>query len=449
MNIKDWQERDLAHIWHPCSQMKDYEELPPIIIDHGKGVYLYDINGKEYLDIVSSWWCNLLGHCNPKINQSVKNQIDRLEHVIFANFSHQPAIELVEQLLEVIPKGLNRFNFSDNGSASVECALKMAFQYQYQTGKQEKIKFMCLSDGYHGETIGALSVGTLDLYAKIYNPMLMDTLRIQSPDCYRCPYGKCRECCNCECFEHAEKMFETHAHETCAIIIEPLVQGSAGMRIYPPLYLKKLRKLCDEYDVLLIADEIATGFGRTGKMFAFDHAEVSPDIMCISKGLTGGYMPMAITITTDKIYDAFYDDYNKGTAFMHSHTYSGNPLGCACGLAVQKILKEDNVIEKAQKNALYLHEELESTLKNHKNVGEIRHIGLINAIELVEDKSNKQGFNSNLRIGYEIYKKALNRGLLLRPLGNVLYFNPPLIINPNEIDIAINKCVKSIKDVLK
>lgn len=446
--MNTWQDRDLAHIWHPCSQMKDYETLKPIVIDHGKGIYLYDINGNEYIDIVSSWWCNLLGHCNPKINESVKHQLDTLEHVIFANFTHKPVIELTEQLMEIIPKGLNKFNFSDNGSASIECSLKMSFQYHYQTGHPEKTKFMCLSDGYHGETIGALSVGTLDLYAKIYNPMLMDTIRVQAPDCYRCSYGKSRECCNCECFEHAEKSFEKHAHEVCAMIVEPLLQGSAGMRIYPPLYLKKLRKLCDEYNVLLIADEIATGFGRTGKMFAFDHADVSPDIMCISKGLTGGYMPMAITITTDKIYDAFYDDYNKGTAFMHSHTYSGNPLGCACALAVQKIFKEDNILQNAQINAEYLHNELLKRLGNHKNVGEIRHIGLINAIELVKDKSTKEDFPSNIRLGYQIYQKALKRGLLLRPLGNVLYFNPPLIISPNEIDLAIDRCAKSIEDVL-
>ena len=210
--MSTWQERDLAHIWHPCSQMKDYETLKPIVIDHGKGIYLYDIDGNEYIDIVSSWWCNLLGHCNPTINECVKNQIDTLEHVIFANFTHKPAIELTEQLMNVIPKGLNKFNFSDNGSAAVECSLKMAFQYHYQTGHPEKIKFMCLSDGYHGETIGALSVGTLDLYAKIYNPMLMDTIRVQAPDCYRCPYGKNRDDCNCECFEHAEKSAGSGQH---------------------------------------------------------------------------------------------------------------------------------------------------------------------------------------------------------------------------------------------
>lgn len=444
-----WEERDLKYIWHPCSQMKDYEELPPIVIDHGNGVHLYDIQGNEYIDIVSSWWCNLLGHCNPKINEAIKSQLDTLEHVIFANFSHKPAIELCEKLMEIIPKGLCKFNFSDNGSAAVECALKMAFQYQYQTGKTQKTKFMCLTEGYHGETIGALSVGSMDLYAKIYRPMLMDTVHIEAPDCYRCPFGKNRDSCKAECICHAEKAFEEHADECCALIVEPLLQGSAGMRIYPPVYLKKLRELCDKYDVLLIADEIATGFGRTGKMFACDHAGISPDIMCISKGLTGGYMPMAITITTKEIYDAFYDDYNKGKAFMHSHTYSGNPLGCAAALAVQKILKEDNILENAAETGKYLHNRLMEKLSHKPYVGEIRHLGLINGIELVKDKETKEGFESEKRVGYEIYKIALKKGLLLRPLGNVLYFNPPLVITKEEIDCAVDRCVSAVEEYFK
>ncbi|MGN0613567.1 MAG: adenosylmethionine--8-amino-7-oxononanoate transaminase [Porcipelethomonas sp.] len=448
MNYNELVNEDLKYIWHPCSQMKDYEELPPVPIDHGDGVKLYSADGKEYIDIVSSWWCNLLGHCNKKINESVKQQLDKLEHVIFANFTHEPAVKLCGELMKIIPEGLCKFNFSDNGSAAVECSLKMAFQYQYQTGKPQKKRFMCLSDGYHGETIGALSVGTMDLYAKIHKPMLMDTIRIEAPDCFRCKYGKCRDTCSCECFCHAEREFEKHANETAAVIVEPLLQGSAGMRIYPPLYLKKLRELCDRYDVLLIADEIATGFGRTGKMFAFDHAGVSPDIMCISKGLTGGYMPMAITITTQKIYDAFYADYSEGKAFMHSHTYSGNPLGCACALAVQKIFREENILEKAQEKAVYLHNRLKEELGNYKYMGEIRHIGLINAMELVEERDTKKAFDSRKRTGYQIYKKALKNGLILRPLGDVLYFNPPLTITEAELDQAIELCKKSIKDIL-
>ncbi|URZ03556.1 Adenosylmethionine-8-amino-7-oxononanoate aminotransferase [Clostridium felsineum] len=441
-------EKDLKYIWHPCSQMKDYEELKPIIIDHGKGIYLYDKEGKEYIDIVSSWWCNLLGHCNPKINEYIKNQLDKLEHVIFANFSHEPAIELCEELIKVLPKGLTKFNFADNGSASVECALKMSFQYQYQTGNKKKTKFMCLSEGYHGETIGALSVGGMDLYAKIYKPMLMDAIHVQAPDCYRCSYGKDRKSCEVECFEHLEKAFEKWGEETCAIIVEPLLQGSAGMKIYPASYLRKLRRLCDEYKVLLIADEIATGFGRTGKMFAFDHAKVSPDIMCVSKALTGGYMPMSITITTEKIYNAFYDDYNKGKAFMHSHTYSGNPLSCSAALAVQKILREENILDNAKIKAEYLNSKLNNALLENPHIGEIRHIGLINAMELVTNKETKEGYDPRLRIGYEIYKRALNKGLILRPLGNVLYFNPPLNIKEDEIDKAVSICKEVIEDFL-
>lgn len=441
-------EKDLKYIWHPCSQMKDYETLKPIVIDHGKGVYLYDSEGKAYLDVVSSWWCNLLGHSHPAVNAALKAQLDQIEHVIFANFTHEPAIQLCETLTEILPQGLIKFNFSDNGSASVECALKMAFQYQHQSGHPEKQKFMCLTEGYHGETIGALSVGALDLYAKIYQPMLMDTIRIEAPDCYRCAYGKERGSCGTECFENAEAQFVAHAHECCAVIVEPLLQGSAGMRIYPPAYLRKLRKLCDRYNVLFIADEIATGFGRTGRMFACDHAGISPDIMCISKGLTGGYLPMAITVTTQQIFDAFYDDYNRGKAFMHSHTYSGNPLGCAAALAVQKVLREDHILETAVENAPVLKNMLLDALADHPNVGEIRQIGLINAIELVRDKSAKTAFDSRLRTGYQIYQAALSDGLLLRPLGDVLYFNPPLIINPQEMQSAVEKCVRSIHHVL-
>ena len=442
------EEKDLQYIWHPCSQMKDYEDLPPIVIDHGEGVYLYDIYGKEYIDIVSSWWCNLLGHCNPVIKDSIKSQLDKLEHVIFANFTHEGAISLCEQLSEFLPKELVKFNFSDNGSAAVECALKMAFQYQYQVGKPEKKRFMCLSDGYHGETIGALSVGSMDLYAKIYKPMLIDTIQIEAPDCYRCLYGKSRDDCDCKCFEKAEIAFEKYDAQTAAMIVEPLLQGSAGMRIYPPLYLKKLRKLCTKHDVLLIADEIATGFGRTGKMFACDHAGIIPDIMCLSKGLTGGYMPMSITVTTDKVYNAFYADYSEGKAFMHSHTYSGNPLGCAAALGVLKVLKEENILETTRKTAKYLNEQMRKTFSDHPYVGEIRSIGLIHAIELVQDKDSKKPFDSSLRMGYQIYKEALKLGLVLRPLGNVLYFNPPLTITSKELAKAIQITKSAMGNVI-
>lgn len=234
----DWQKEDLKYIWHPCSQMKDYETLPPIVIERGKGINLYDINGKCYKDVISSWWCNLLGHCHPRINAAIKKQVDTLEHVIFANFSHKTAITLCQELMKVLPKGLCKFNFADNGSSAIEMALKMSFQYHYQTGNPQKKRFMALADAYHGETLGALAVGGVDLYSELYKPLLLDVIRIEGLDCYRCKYGKCRDCCNCECFEKAEEAFAKYADETAAIIVEPLLQGSAGMKVYPPLYLK-------------------------------------------------------------------------------------------------------------------------------------------------------------------------------------------------------------------
>ncbi len=444
----NWQKEDLKYIWHPCSQMKDYETLPPIVVERGNGINLYDTNGKCYKDVISSWWCNLLGHCNPRINNAVKNQIDSLEHVIFANFTHKPAITLCQELMKVLPKGLCKFNFADNGSSAIEMALKMSFQYHYQTGNMQKKHFMALTDAYHGETLGALAVGGVDLYSELYKPIMMDVIRIQAPDCYRCPYNKCRDNCSCECFEDAEKQFEKYGDETSAIIIEPLLQGSAGMRIYPPLYLKKLRQICDKYKVHLIADEIATGYGRTGRMFACNHAGISPDIMCLSKGLTGGYMPMALAITTQEIYDAFYDDYLKGKAFMHSHTYAGNPLACSAAVEVLKILKEENIIEKASEKGKYFNKIIREKFLSHKNVGEVRSIGLINAIELVKDKNTKEPLDYKNRTGYQIYKKALEKGVILRPLGDVIYFNPPLIIEKEDMDLVTDIALEALKEIL-
>jgi adenosylmethionine-8-amino-7-oxononanoate aminotransferase len=328
-------------------------------------------------------------------------------------------------------------------------AMKMSFQYHQQTGNPQKKRFMALTDAYHGETIGALSVGACDLYSEIYKPILIDVVRVEGPDCFKCPYGKCRDNCSCECFEHAQKTFEEFGDETCAMLVEPLLQGSAGMKIYPALYLTKLRALCDKYNVHLIADEIATGYGRTGKMFAFDHAGVSPDIMCLSKGLTGGYMPMSICVTTQDIYDAFYDDYGKGKAFMHSHTYAGNPLACSAAIEVLNILKDEQIIPKAVEKAKYFNKIINEKFLDLPYVGEVRHIGLVNAIEIVKDKKSKNNYPSNLRLGYQIYKKALKKGVLLRPLGDVIYFNPPLIIEPEDMDFVTDVAKECMLEVMK
>ncbi|MEG0013031.1 MAG: adenosylmethionine--8-amino-7-oxononanoate transaminase [Cellulosilyticaceae bacterium] len=441
----DYVKKDLEYIWHPCSQMKDYEAFSPIVIEKGEGLYLYDIEGNKYADAVSSWWCNLFGHANPKINKAIKNQLDNLEHVIFANFSNKPAIELCDKLHKLLPEGLTKFFFTDNGSAAVEAALKMSFQYHAQMGKTHKKRFMALTDAYHGETIGALSVGDLDLYTEVYKPLMIDVTRVQGPDCYRCPYGFNRESCQAQCFDKVEEVLAEVGEEVSAFIIEPIIQAAAGMKMYSPSYLKKLRQVCDTYDIHLIADEIAVGFGRTGKMFACEHAGISPDMMCLSKGLTGGYMPMALVATTKDIYDAFYSDYLEGKAFMHSHTYSGNALGCSAALAVLDIFESEAILEKMQRKAVLFHEKIQSAFKGYPYVGEIRQMGLINAIELVEDKANKKSFDKRLRVGYEIYKIAVSNGLILRPLGDVLYFNPPINITEEDMNYMIEVCKKSME----
>ena len=441
-------EKDLKYIWHPCSQMKDYEELPPIIIKKAKGLYLYDHEDKAYADVISSWWCNLFGHCNNRISTAVERQLHTLEHVIFANFSHEGAINLCEKLANLLPEGLEKFCFTDNGSAAIEASMKMSFQYHHQTGNPQKKKFMALSEAYHGETLGALSVSGVDLYSKIYKPILLDINRIPGPDCYNCPYNLKKDSCKAECFSRCEEIFEKHGEETAAFIIEPMLQAAAGMKIYSPVYLKKLRKICDEYNVHLIADEIAAGYGRTGKMFACEHSGISPDIMCLSKGLTGGYMPMALAVTTKKIYDAFYADYKDGKAFMHSHTYSGNPLACSAALEVLKIFEDENILENNIDKAKYFNSEIYKIFSNLDYIGDIRSIGLINAIQIVKNKEKKEAFPAENRTGYQIYKRALNKGLLLRPLGDVIYFNPPLNITKEEINSVISIASEVIKGTI-
>ncbi|MEF2914195.1 MAG: adenosylmethionine--8-amino-7-oxononanoate transaminase [Succinivibrio sp.] len=442
--IKQRADFDRAHIWHPAAQMKDYESFPPVEVAKAKGCILYTQDNREIIDIVSSWWCNLLGHCNDEISSSVSKQLFELEHVIFANFTHPGAIELVEKLLKIVPKGIEHFNFADNGSSSVEMALKIAFQFQHQIGQTKRVRFACLDEDYHGETIGALSVGAMDLYSKIYKPMMMDNIHIPVPDMYRNTDVE-------STLQKARKLFEKHGHELCALIVEPILQGAAGMRIYPKEYLKGLYDLCREYGVLFIADEIATGFFRTGKMFACDHAEITPDIMCLSKAITGGYMPMSVVCTTHEVYKAFYADYSQMKAFVHSHTYAGNPLACAAANAVLDILNEGSVVSQASENAKWLSEEFERRFASHENIGQHRHIGLINAIEIVKDRDTKESFDSNLRLGYTIYQDAMKNGLLLRPIGDVLYFNPPLNIDRDtltkSLDIAQEVIFSNIEKI--
>ncbi|HHY05027.1 MAG TPA: adenosylmethionine--8-amino-7-oxononanoate transaminase [Thermoanaerobacterales bacterium] len=444
--MNEYIKKDLEYIWHPCSQMKDYEDFPPIVIEKGHGCYLYDMEGNKYLDCISSWWTTTFGHSNRRINDALKKQVDQIEHVIFANFSNKPAIEIAEKLIKITPDRLKKVYFADNGSSAVEIALKMSFHYHQHKGNEKKTRFVAISDAYHGETLGSLSVCDLDLYNQIYKPLLLNTLRVEGPDCFRCKYNKTRENCNAECFEHMEKALRENHEELCSVIIEPMVQGAAGMKIYSPVYLKKLREACDKYDIILIADEIAVGFGRTGKMFACEHADISPDIMCLSKGLSAGYMPMSAVLTSEDIYNKFYGEYKELKAFLHSHTYAGNAMACAIATENIKIFEEEKVLEKNKAKGELIKKLTLEKAKDHPHVGEVRNLGMITAIELVKDKKTKEGFPWEERVGYEIYKIALKKGLLLRPIGNVLYFLPPYVIGEKEMHFMVDKCFESIDE---
>jgi adenosylmethionine---8-amino-7-oxononanoate aminotransferase len=430
--------RDLAHVWHPCTQMKDHERHVPMIpVRRGEGVWLEDFEGRRYLDAVSSWWVNLFGHANPRINAAVRAQLEELEHVILAGFTHEPIIELTEQLVALAPRGLDRCFYADNGSAAVEVAVKMSFHYWRNVGHPEKRRFVTLSNSYHGETLGALAVGNVELYKSIYRPLLMEVITVPSPDCFEREPGESWEQHSRRKFAHMENALARHSRETAAVIVEPLVQCAGGMRMYDPVYLALLREACDRHEVHLIADEIAVGFGRTGTMFACEQARIRPDMMCLSKGLTAGYLPLSVVMTTEPIFAAFYDEYARMTAFLHSHSYTGNALACAAARACLAIFREDRVIERNRSLADYLGERAR-TLADHPHVAEVRQHGMIVAVEMVREKARREPYSWQERRGLTVYRHALERGVLLRPIGNVIYFMPPYVINAEQIDLMVD-----------
>ncbi|CAA6818182.1 MAG: Adenosylmethionine-8-amino-7-oxononanoate aminotransferase (EC [uncultured Sulfurovum sp.] len=420
---------DLKNIWHPCTQMKDHETLPLIPINRGKGIYLYDFDDKSYIDAISSWWVNIFGHVNEHISTRVKEQLDTLEHVLLAGFTHKPAVNLAEKLVNLTPKGLDKVFFADNGSSAVEVALKMSFHYHRNKGENRPL-FLSLSNSYHGETIGALSVGDVELYKETYAPLLISC--IQTP----VPEDQSEEAAQSAALE-LEKILEERGAEISALIIEPLVQGAGYMHMYHPLYITLAKEICSKYGVHLIADEIMTGFGRTGTMFACEQAGVTPDFMTVSKGLTGGYLPLAITMTTVDVYNAFYCDYNEYKAFLHSHSYTGNPLACAAALATIELFEASDVIGDNKKKSTYILEKLQK-FKELPNVKEVRQTGMIAAVEL-------KGYTAQERIGLKVYQYGLDNGVLLRPLGHIVYFMPPYIITEDEIDKMIDTAYEAIK----
>ena len=426
---KTWIDKDREYIWHPFTQMKEHL---PILIERAKGVYLYDDKGNKYIDAVSSWWVNTLGHANERLNKVMYEQAQTMEHVIFSGFTHKSAIELAEKLVEFTCPKLTKVFYSDNGSTAVEVALKMAYQYQVHKGRPEKSKFIAFENSYHGDTIGAVSVGGVDLYHKVYKPLLFDIYQGMSPTCYRCPVGYSKETCKAQCLDTVEATLKEHSKNIAGVIIEPLIQCAGGMIVYPPKHLKRLRELCDKYDVLLILDEVATGFYRTGKLFAYEHADIEPDIMCIAKGITAGYMPLSATMSSQEIFDAFYDDWDKMKTFFHGHSYTANPLATRIAVENLKILKEENIQEQVEKKSTLLAFELEK-FRELKYVGDVRYIGMVGAIELVADKETKEPFEPYERIGTRIYNRALELGAVLRPLGDVIYFMPPYVISEDEL----------------
>ena len=424
--------RDLDVIWHPCTQMKDHETLPMIPIKKAHGVYLEDFEGNSYIDAISSWWVNMFGHTNKYINDKIKEQLDTLEHVILAGFTHKQVVLLSERLVKLTPEGLDKCFYSDNGSSAVEVALKMSYHAHLNDGNKEKTIFVSLTNSYHGETIGALSVGDVELYKDTYGPLLLETLQTPVP-----------KDMSLKAALNAAKAFADlcakEAYKISAIIVEPLIQGAGSMHMYHPEFLVQVREICTKYNVHLIADEVMVGFGRTGELFACSKVKISPDFLVLSKGLTGGYLPLSVVLTSNDIYAKFYCDYNEHKAFLHSHSYTGNALACSAANATLDIFENDNIIEKNRVLAAYMSEKLEKFL-TLANVKSIRQTGMVCAIDL-------KNYDSKLRMGLKVYQYGLKHGVLLRPLGNVIYFMPPYVITNAEIDKMMDTAYTAIQEL--
>ena len=429
MNNLELKNRDLDVLWHPCTQMKDHETLPLIPIKKAHGVYLEDFDGNRYIDAISSWWVNMFGHTNSYINAKIKEQLDTLEHVILAGFTHEQVVRLSERLVKLTPPNLDKCFYSDNGSSAVEVALKMSFHAHLNDGITKPL-FVSLTNSYHGETIGALSVGDVELYKETYKPLLLNTIQTPVP-----------EDMSIEAAINAATAFEElcaqRADEISAIILEPLIQGAGYMHMYHGEFLVRVREICSKYNVHLIADEVMVGFGRSGELFATQKAGISPDFLVLSKGLTGGYLPLSVVLTSNEIYAKFYCDYNKFKAFLHSHSYTGNALACAAANATLDIFENENIIEKNRELSAYMAQKLQA-FTELSNVKEIRQTGMVAVVEL-------KGYAPEERIGLKVYQYGLDHGVLLRPLGHIVYFMPPYIITKAEIDTMMDTAYEAIK----
>jgi adenosylmethionine-8-amino-7-oxononanoate aminotransferase len=425
-----------------------FEENAPII-ERARGIYLFDTDGKRYMDGISSLWVNVHGHRHPQIDSAIRGQLDRVSHTTFLGLSNVPAILLAQELIEAAPPGLSKVFYSDNGSTAVEVALKMAFQYYRQNEPySRRKKFLHFSTSYHGDTIGSVSVGGIETFHSIYEPLLFETITAPYPYCYRCLFAKKRETCSLHCVAEVERIIEENVREIAAVVIEPLVQGAAGIMTAPPRHLSLIRKLCDRFGLFLICDEVATGFGRTGKMFACEHEGVTPDFLCIAKGLTGGYLPLAATLTTATVFDGFLGSpYGESRrTFFHGHTYTANPLGCAAALTNLRLFKKEKTLQRLQPKIKYLADELEK-FKSLRHVGDVRQCGFICGIELVEDKETRKPFEVARRVGHKVILEARRRSVILRPLGDVIVIMPPLVISRKELSTLLSVTFESIRAV--
>ncbi|MFN3395383.1 MAG: adenosylmethionine--8-amino-7-oxononanoate transaminase [Thermodesulfovibrionales bacterium] len=444
------EDSDRNYIWHPFTQMKDWVNEKPIIISEGKDCFIKDIYGNWYLDGVSSLWVNIHGHRRKEIDEAIKEQLERIAHSTMLGLSNVPAIKLAERLVGIINSSLmthhsslNKIFYSDNGSTSVEVALKMAFQYWVHKGIKGRDKFLSLKYAYHGDTLGAVSVGGVDIFHKTFEPLLFKTYKAPSPYCYRCELDLSYPDCSMACLNEMEKIMKEHSGEIAALIIEPLVQAAGGIIVSPPGYLKGVRQLCTKYNILMIADEVATGFGRTGRMFACEHEGVIPDIICLSKGITGGYLPLAVTITTEEVYNAFLGEFKELKTFFHGHSYTGNPLACAAALASLDIFEKEKTLENLNPKIELLEKYL-SDLANLDHVGNVRNKGLIAGIELVKDKGTKEPYPWQQKMGWKVAYYARDKGVLIRPLGNVVVIMPPLSISTDNLE----QLMKVIKEAI-
>ncbi|MEW6595384.1 MAG: adenosylmethionine--8-amino-7-oxononanoate transaminase [Thermodesulfobacteriota bacterium] len=430
---RDLQAKDRRYLWHPYTQMHDYADRDLLCIDRASGLLLYDQAGKPYYDTISSWWCIVHGHNHPTIMAAIRDQLERLDQVLLAGTTHEPAVLLAEQLVQRTPANLTRVFYSDNGSTACEIAMKMSVQYWRQSGRPERTRMVALTRGYHGDTIGTMSLGGVPEFHQVFRHLLFDSHRLPSPSCYRCPMGREQATCDCECLNDYAALLAEHGRELAALIVEPLIQAAGGMIVYPVKYLARVAAMTRAHGVHLIFDEVATGFGRTGTLFALEQAGVAPDFLCLSKGLTGGVLPMAATLTTDEIYQAFYGDYREGKTFFHGHTFTGNPLAAAAALGSLRVFDEEATLAGLPAKIDHLRQRL-SRFAGLPWVGDVRQLGLIAALELVKDKAGKAPFAHEERVGWPIYLRGLEEGLILRPLGNVVYLWLPLSVTTAAID---------------